>query len=116
MIQACGKLFSAVLVGIVIIATSPVAFAKSPPLQKGSASWYRNRGCLCAASPDYPKGTKLRVTVVGSNKSMVVRVNDYGPNRRRFPTRAIDLDAVAFRQLAPLSRGLIQVLVVPIPS
>ena len=114
MIVSCGKLLGA-CVGIgFLVASTGVSAATHEPLQKGSASWYRYRGCLCAASPDYPKGTKLRVTRAGSSKSVIVTVNDFGPNRKRFPKRAIDLDATAFRKLGRLSEGLIEVRVEPV--
>jgi hypothetical protein len=85
-------------------------------LELGEASWYRYRSCRCAASPDYPAGTKLKVTAVDSSRTVTVRVNDYGPDRSHHPTRVIDLDREAFTHLAPLQRGLVRVLVEPLPS
>lgn len=84
-----------------------------------SASWYDyslpgfpdySKNHLTAASRDYPKGTCLVVRHQDFRKEMkeiVVRVNDYGP--LEFTGRAIDLSSYAFRQLAPLSRGVIEV-------
>lgn len=81
----------------------------------GGASWYGYKGCDCAASPDYPKGTELLVTnVANPSKSVVVRVNDFGPDRSVHPDRVIDLDKVAFQKLAPLGAGVIQVRVNPL--
>lgn len=78
----------------------------------GTASWYGYKGCDCAASPDYPKGTQLIVTSLeDSTKSVVVTVNDYGPDRAVHPDRVIDLDKVAFAKLASLGLGLIDVSV-----
>ncbi len=78
----------------------------------GEASWYGYRDCDCAASPDYPKGTELLVTSVEDpTKSVVVTVNDYGPDRSIHPDRIIDLDKVAFAKLASLGLGLIDVRV-----
>ena len=85
-----------------------VALAKSETLHIGEASWYAYKNCDCAASPDYPKGTKLLVEDLDSGKSVVVTVNDYGPDRAIFPKRIIDLDKVAFRQLASPSFGLLK--------
>jgi len=80
--------------------------------ETGEASWYAYKECNCAASPDYPKGTYLLVTNADdSTKSVTVVVNDYGPDRSVHPDRIIDLDVVAFEQLAPLSLGLIDVTV-----
>jgi hypothetical protein len=80
-------------------------------MSEGTASWYKYKGCNCAASPDYPKGTKLKVTNVDNGKSVIVKVNDWGPDRSVHPTRVIDLDAVAFKQIAKTSAGLCKVKV-----
>lgn len=85
-------------------------------MRMGTATWYKYKQCNCAASPDFPKGTELLVRSVDRpEKTVVVRVNDYGPDRSLFPTRVIDLDAVAFTLLSPLSAGVIRVTVEPIP-
>ncbi len=78
----------------------------------GKASWYAWKACDCAASPDFPKGSHLVVTRVDKpEKSVTVVVNDYGPDRFVHPDRIIDLDAVAFKQLASLGAGIIEVSV-----
>ena len=75
--------------------------------ETGKASWYAYKGCDCAASPDYPKGTKLLVTRLDDQtKQVVVTVNDYGPDRAIHPDRVIDLDSVAFKQLGYLWEGV----------
>lgn len=76
-------------------------------MSMGKASWYAYKGCDCAASPDYEKGTVLRVTNTENNKFVDVTVNDYGPDRAVHPQRVIDLDKVAFQKLAPLWQGII---------
>jgi hypothetical protein len=84
-------------------------------LRTGTATWYRHKGCLCAASPDFPKGTQLKISLADDpSKSVVVKVNDWGPDRGLFPKRVVDLDSVAFKRLSPLSRGKIEVLVEPL--
>ncbi|MFA5935732.1 MAG: RlpA-like double-psi beta-barrel domain-containing protein [Patescibacteria group bacterium] len=84
-------------------------------MHAGSASWYKYKGCRCAASPDFPKGTRLRVrSVANPQKYTVVRVNDFGPERDKFPERVIDLDIVAFQELAPKGAGVIKVTVEPV--
>ncbi len=84
-------------------------------MEYGQASWYGYKDCDCAASPDYPKGTELLVTSIADpTKSVVVTVNDFGPERDIFPKRVIDLDKVAFAQLAPLGAGVINVHVEPV--
>ena len=82
-------------------------------MTEGTASWYKYKGCNCAASPDYPKGTKLKVTNLDNGKSIVVKVNDWGPDRSIFPERVIDLDAVAFKKIARKGAGLCRVSVEP---
>lgn len=78
----------------------------------GEASWYAYKGCDCAASPDYPKGTFLVVTLADDpTKTVTVKVNDYGPDRSIFPNRVIDLDKVAFAKLASTRAGVIDVVV-----
>ncbi len=103
-----------------IISHFPLGFVKVAILEdvvvmsEGTASWYAYKGCDCAASPDYPKGTKLLVTNLDDpSKQLVVTVNDFGPERDLFPDRVIDLDVVAFEKLAPKWKGLIPVSVVP---
>ena len=59
------------------------------------ASWY------------YSFGTRLKVTNIGNGRSVVVRVNDRGPNKRL--KRAIDLSKRAFSNIADLKTGLISV-------
>ncbi|MFZ4648777.1 MAG: RlpA-like double-psi beta-barrel domain-containing protein [Patescibacteria group bacterium] len=86
-------------------------FNKTDSLAFGTASWYRYKNGLFAASPDFPKGTKLKITNLDNNKSVVVTVNDFGPERNKHPDRAVDLDLVAFEKIAKKSAGLIKVKV-----
>lgn len=75
-------------------------------------SRYRSFGYkngLYTASRHYPKGTKLKVTRLLTGKSIIVTVNDYGPESRT--GRLIDLDKFAFKQIATLGAGLIYVKV-----
>lgn len=83
----------------------------------GDASWYKYKNCMCAASPDYPKGSKLQVTDLDTGKSIVVTVNDWGPERNIFPNRVIDLDVVAFEALGwSLKHGILKnIEVTPLP-
>ena len=81
-------------------------------LEIGQASWYGYKGCDCAASPDYPKGSVLKVTNLDTQESLEVIVNDYGPDRSIFPQRIIDLDKVAFKALGLLSDGILKRILV----
>ena len=76
---------------------------------EGRASWYAYKDCMCAAHPFYEKGRFVRVTAVNSGKSVIVKINDRGPDRSVHPDRIIDLDATAYRELAPLGSGTIAV-------
>lgn len=80
----------------------------------GMASWYRYRACDCAASPDYPRGTKLRVENILTGAVVTVTVNDFGPDRSVHPDRVIDLDLVAFQKIAKKSDGVVSVRVSPV--
>ncbi len=75
--------------------------------QRGRASWYAYTGKMAAASTTFPKGTWLRVTAVNSGKQVFVQVNDYGPDPGT--GKILDLDKEAFKKLAPLGAGVIEV-------
>lgn len=85
--------------------------AQPEVMSSGKASWYKYKEGLFAASPDFPKGTVLRVHNLNNGKFVDVTVNDYGPDRSIHPDRVIDLDRVAFERIAPLSAGLASVRV-----
>lgn len=113
-----------------------LACAGAPPSKKGDgpapgakaeegiASYYADRfhGRLTASGERYdrnaftcahrtaPFGTRLRVTVVESGRSVVVRVNDRGPFVKG---RVVDLSLAAARALGMLERGLARVRVEP---
>ncbi|HZJ41059.1 MAG TPA: RlpA-like double-psi beta-barrel domain-containing protein [Candidatus Saccharimonadales bacterium] len=88
-----------------------IVLAKPEVMTVGQASWYKYKEGLFAASPDFIKGTKLRVYNTDNGKFVDVTVNDYGPDRSLFPTRVIDLDRVAFEKIASLSAGIANVRV-----
>lgn len=97
-----------------------------PQSRSGVASWvdYRLAGSLMAngkpfdpdkltcASWHYPLGTVLLVTT--PDRGTVVTVTDRGPNKRL--GREIDLSPAAFKRLAPLSKGLVDVTINPLPE
>ncbi len=90
------------------------AFAYPGVLVKGKASWYKYKNGMYTASPDFPKGSKLRVYNTANNKFVDVTVNDYGPERDKHPDRAVDLDYRAFAKIASPGAGVINVRVVPL--
>lgn len=96
----------------VTAASVRVAVFENPKiLTRGQASWYRYKGGLFAASPDFPAGTKLRVINLDTKKAVDVIVNDHGPDRAVHPNRVVDIDAVAFARLAPLGQGTMKVAI-----
>ncbi len=90
---------------------APMAVLSEIIPTEGEASWYRYHNCNCAASRHYPPGTLLEVTDLHTEKSVIIEVNDYGPEE--WTGRIIDLDLFAFEQLTEKWRGLTQVRVVP---
>lgn len=83
-------------------------------LTAGQVSWYAYKNGNFAASPDFPKGSKLRVYNIANNKFVDVEINDYGPDRNLHPGRVIDLDKKAFAKIASLRDGVINVKVEPL--
>lgn len=102
---------SKMLVSIPAGTTYFAVFSDDRVLEVGVASWYNYKNCHCAASPDYPKGTKLKVTNIKTGDAVEVVVNDFGPDRSQHPDRVIDLDRAAFEHLANPRVGLIRVKV-----
>lgn len=74
----------------------------------GAASWYAFTGTLSAANPWLPMGSYARVTNKDNGKSVIVKINDRGPFGNG---RIIDLDKVAFAQIASLGAGVANVKV-----
>lgn len=91
-------------------------------ITRGIASWYGgserlnkhtangevfNPQHLTCASWHYPFNTTLKVTNSADGRSITVRVNDRGPNKRL--GRVIDLTRHAFSRIADTRQGLILV-------
>ena len=82
----------------------------------GGASWYGarhhgnrtasgerfNQNALTAAHRQLPFGTRVKVTNLDNDKSVVVRINDRGPHTRG---RLIDLSRAAAEQIGMLRSG-----------
>jgi len=77
------------------------------PIYQGVATWYSFGEGMNAASTEFPKGTRLRVVAVNSNKTVDVTINDYGP--AKWTGVALDLNKPAFLKLAPLGAGKIKI-------
>lgn len=69
-----------------------------------------NEHALTAAHPWLPFGTKVRVTLAGTGRSVVVVITD----RLASSTRIIDLSRAAARKLGMLAEGLARVSLSPI--
>jgi len=77
------------------------------PVYLGTASWYSFGNGMNAASTQFPRGTRLRVIAINSGKSIIVKINDYGPEA--WTDVMLDLNKPAFAKLAPLGAGKIQI-------
>jgi len=92
-----------------------VAVFANPEIKiTGEASWYRYKNGNFAASTDFSKGSRLRVTNVENGKFVDVDINDYGPDKARHPGRILDLDAVAFKKIASTRDGIINISIEPL--
>ncbi|ASM50580.1 rare lipoprotein A [Pseudoalteromonas espejiana DSM 9414] len=90
--------------------------------QVGKASYYANKyhgrttasgetfsqSAATAAHLDFAFGTKVKVTNLANNKSVIVRINDRGPYVRG---RVIDLSLGMFKKIADPKVGIIDVSV-----
>ncbi len=83
-------------------------YVKTGLAKKGQGTWYAWKGGLFAASTTIAKGNYARVTNTANGKSIIVQINDYGPQGKG---RIIDLDKVAFQKIASLGAGVIGVKV-----
>jgi uncharacterized protein YabE (DUF348 family) len=76
--------------------------------KRGQGTWYAFKGGLFAASTTIGRGGYAKVTNMDNGKTVVVQINDYGPQGKG---RIIDLDKVAFEEIASLGAGVINVKV-----
>jgi len=67
---------------------------------------YSKSHATCA-SRDYPRETILLVKNIKNQKETKCRVNDYGPEEQT--GKHLDLSSYAFKQIAPLFLGVIEV-------
>ena len=69
-----------------------------------------NENDLTCAMRSREWGTLIKVTNLANGKSVVVRLNDFGPNKRLHAKgRVIDLSKAAFARIASLKAGVIRV-------
>jgi len=67
-----------------------------------------NKHLLTAAHREYPFGSLVRVTHLKNRRSVIVRINDRGPWRKK---RVIDLSLEAAKALDMLREGIVEVKV-----
>ena len=68
-----------------------------------------NENAFTCAIWNIPFNTFLKVTNIKNGKFVIVKVNDRGPHKRL--KRAIDLTPLAFKSIADLKQGLIDVTI-----
>lgn len=90
---------------IKLVGTKRPTLASSSQQQTGTASWYSMPG-LMAAHKTLPFGTLVKVTNLDNGKSVTVTIRDRGPY---VDGRIIDLSDTAFKQIAPIGRGVANV-------
>lgn len=124
-LRTCGWLVLLVLLqscssdpGIPVVPESPSVIS----VQQGQASYYGtrhhgrktasgepfNKHALTAAHRTLPFGSRVRVTNLHNQKSVVVRINDRGPYAKG---RIIDLSEQAARELNMIHAGVARVKV-----
>lgn len=82
-----------------------------------SGERYNERAFTCAMHDKALFGKYINVVNIANGKSVLVRVNDFGPNRRLFKKgRIIDLSKRAFDTIADLNKGTIEVEIEIQPS
>jgi rare lipoprotein A len=105
---------------LISLPMSASAKVKEGHTQKGVASYYHdslhgrktasgeiyNKKIRSAAHKSLPLGTKVRVSKLGSGKSIVVRINDRGPFVKG---RIIDLSRRAAKDLGIIKSGVAKV-------
>ena len=75
---------------------------------KLSGQWYSKYNDTCAMRVK-PRWWHYKVCVKGTDRCVVCRLNDRWP--AEYTNKVIDLSSHAFKQLAPLSRWVIEVLI-----
>jgi uncharacterized protein YabE (DUF348 family) len=90
---------------VVLVGTRRPTPASTSEVEYGEASWYWRSG-YTAAHKTLPFGTVVKVTNLANGRTVTVTIDDRGPY---VEGRVIDLSDDAFKELAPLSTGVIDV-------
>ena len=116
------KLILFALLSLIITGCSSAPSVYKGVIEKGKASYYAdkyhgrttasgevfNQQALSAAHQTLGFGSRVKVTNISNNKSVIVTINDRGPFIRG---RIIDLSKKAFSQIASVKQGVIDVTV-----
>ena len=111
------KLLTKYLVLTLFFAFSSPAYAKPKKVQIGKGSWYGKRFhgkktangekynmyTYTAAHKSLPFNTKVKITNLKNNRSVIVRINDRGPFVKG---RIIDLSYLAAKKLKYVDKGV----------
>lgn len=81
---------------------------------EGSAGWYEGDVGNFASSPDFPKGSKLRIINSDNKKFVDVIVNDYKIDKHLFPGRVINLEKHLFSQISSIDNEFVDVKIEPL--
>ncbi len=98
--------------------------ASDGTIQQGVASYYGpkqngrrtadgsrfNQQEMTAAHPWLPFGSRIRVTLLDTGRSVIVTITDRLPSRRR----VVDLSLAAARELGMIRRGVAMVVLAPV--
>ena len=116
------KLILFALLSLIITGCSSAPSVSKGVIEKGKASYYAdkyhgrttasgevfNQQALSAAHQTLGFGSRVKVTNISNNKSVIVTINDRGPFIRG---RIIDLSKKAFSQIASVKQGVIDVTI-----
>lgn len=105
------------LAGVAAVRASSRLDGPASVVQTGVASWYGpqhhgrltangerfDQDDLTAAHPNLPFGSQVKVTLLASGRSVVVRINDRFPRTRG---RIIDVSRAAAREIGMMRRGV----------
>lgn len=93
------------------IATIASWYGDSPWEGRKTASGevFRSHSMTSACAPQYKLHTKLLVTNIKNDKSVIVKCNDRGSFHKAKYNRVLDLSKGAFSRIAPLGQGVVKI-------
>lgn len=75
-----------------------------------SGEVFRSHSMTSACAPQYKLHTKLLVTNIKNDKSVIVKCNDRGSfHKAKYGYRSLDLSKGAFSKIAPLGQGVVKI-------